>query len=698
MSDSVFSVPSVINWQAAPLYLRLRVSPDRLVTLASVSTDAEAPSGTTGRPLVEVVTTSSGKRTGGRLIDTVQGASLRYTGHLIREDDAASELIVDLSDPVAGLEISVVLRSYHGIAALTSHVRVSKTGSNPIGLLAVSSFAYELPNVFPDFLDLHLAQNEWLAENRWTRTDLRSLLPTVSRNPDMEPRGKVGVSSSGTWSTGDYLPMGALEPETGTTFVWQIEHNGAWHWQVGETQRGTYVALFGPTDADHQWSLTLQQGDKFSSVPVTIAISKRGFEGAVQELTRHRRKDRRGSPVDAALPVIFNDYMNTLEADPSTEKLLPLIRAAAECGAEYFCIDAGWYSDAPGWWDSVGAWEPSKVRFPGGLIEVIDAIRGQGMVPGLWLEPEVVGINSPVVDQLPLEAFFHRHGERVGEDGRFHLDFSHPAIVDRMNRIVDGLIHEYGLGYFKFDYNTNPGPGTDSPDGSVGSGLLRANRGWLTWLDDLLLRHPDLIIENCASGGMRSDWALMSRLAIQSTSDQQLAERYVPIAASAPTAVLPEQAGIWSYPQPKMSAGETVTTLANSLLGRPILAGRVDLMTPAELSTVRSATTAYKQIRALIPQSVPAWPIGLPSWEDPWVATALQSERAYLVTVWRRHGDVEQISIPVPHEFHQAQVSQVFPIPSSAYPTATWREDESGDLTIRMQATFAVTIAITLPE
>ena len=58
--------------------------------------------------------------------------------------------------------------------------------------------------------------------------------------------------------------------------------------------------------------------------------------------------------------------MNCLMGDPTTEKLLPLIDAAAEAGAEYFVIDAGWYDDENGgWWDSVGAWEPAASRFPG---------------------------------------------------------------------------------------------------------------------------------------------------------------------------------------------------------------------------------------------------------------------------------------------------------------------------------------------
>jgi alpha-galactosidase len=60
---------------------------------------------------------------------------------------------------------------------------------------------------------------------------------------------------------------------------------------------------------------------------------------------------------------------------------------------------------------------------------VLDRIRAEGMVPGLWLEPEVVGVHSPVVEQFPPEALFVRNGERVVEQGRYHLDLCHPSAL-----------------------------------------------------------------------------------------------------------------------------------------------------------------------------------------------------------------------------------------------------------------------------
>ncbi|MEU6784925.1 hypothetical protein ABZ912_37490 [Nonomuraea angiospora] len=101
-------------------------------------------------------------------------------------------------------------------------------------------------------------------------------------------------------------------------------------------------------------------------------------------------------------------------------------------------------------------------------------------------------------------------------------------------------------------------------------------------------------LENCASGGMRSDYALLSRLQLQSTSDQQDLQLYAPVAASAPTAVPPEQGAVWAYPQPADSLDEVAFTMANALLGRIHLSGRVPELDPDARALVHEAVAVYK--------------------------------------------------------------------------------------------------------
>ena len=73
----------------------------------------------------------------------------------------------------------------------------------------------------------------------------------------------------------------------------------------------------------------------------------------------------------------------------------------------------------------------------------------------------------------------------------------------------------------------------------MGQGMLEHERVYLKWLEGVWMRYPDLIIENCSSGGLRMDYAMLSRYSIQSTSDQDDYRLYATIAANAPTAVTP---------------------------------------------------------------------------------------------------------------------------------------------------------------
>jgi alpha-galactosidase len=272
------------------------------------------------------------------------------------------------------------------------------------------------------------------------------------------------------------------------------------------------------------------------------------------------------------------------------------------------------------------------------------------MVPGLWLEPEVIGVRSPMADKLPPEAFLQRGGVRLVEHNRYHLDLRHPRAVAHLDEVVDRLVEQLGVGYLKLDYNIDPGTGTDLDADSPGAGLLDHNRAHLAWLDRLLDRHRDLILENCASGAMRMDYALLARMQLQSTSDQQDYRRYPPIAVAAPMSLLPEQSASWAYPQPDMSDEQIAFTVCTGMLGRLYLSGRLDGMRPEQLASVRAAVGAYRDIRAELATAVPAWPLGLPGWTDPWLSLALRTaEDVTYLAVWRRAGASDAVTLSLPH-------------------------------------------------
>lgn len=658
-------------------------------------------------PLVEIVSVTSGHvHANNRLVQTRIGQSLRYVSHTSEESADFRVLKLEMQSVEFGVKVEFTVRAPRTVSALQTRVVVTNLAAEPLTLRSATSlvwpFGYSVDGAqhsSAQFDDWHLlsGRSDWLAEGRFRRRRLRGDdFPRLAHQlTGHHPRGAHTTISTGTWSTGTHLPVGAVLSESqGIAWFWQIEHNGAWRWEVGENTADGYVALAGPTEIDHAFSLSLATGEAFESVPVALAAG-RDLTKAVANMTAYRRSSRRCHPDNTTRRVVFNDYMNTLNGDPTTEKLLPLIEAAASIGAEVFCIDAGWYDDSGNWWDSVGEWLPSKTRFPGGLGVVIDHVRAHGMVPGIWLEPESVGIESPVANSLPADAFFQRAGQRIVEHDRYHLDFRHPAAVAHLDGVVDRLVSEFGIGFFKLDYNINPGAGTDVGSPSTGAGLLAHNRAHLDWIDAVLDRHPGLILENCASGGMRTDFALLSRMQLQSTSDQQDFLNYPPIAASAPLSMLPEQAASWAYPQPSMDLEDIAFCLATGILGRFYLSGYLNRMSQEQRALVREAVAAHRSIRAALGESTPFWPLGLPDWDSPWVALGLAAPETHLITLWHRDAGESEATLSLPFlAGKEVSVRTVFPVTLESW-SFHW-DVEQGTLTVRnpRHRTGARTIAL----
>ncbi|WP_416969807.1 alpha-galactosidase [Streptomyces sp. 4F14] len=628
----------------------------RVVGLGSGSPPVDAE---IALPLVELTAFGQGSGwSGPRFTGTAPGNRLRYQGHCVD----GSRLIVELHDPDTGLTAFAEFESYAGVSVVRSRVRLRNDGASPLVVQSVSSLLLgALPS--PDALDVHWARNDWLAECRWVCAPVRDVLVDIGAAVHQhDSRAAFRLTGRGSWPTDGHLAMGALtERGGGRAWLWQIESPAGWRWDLGERDGGTYLALNGPTDAEHQWRVRLGAGESFTTVPVAVAVGA-GFDEAMGAMTSYRRAVRRAHPDHVGLPVVFNDYMNTLMGDPTSEKLHPLIDAAARAGAEYFCIDSGWYDDdADGWWDSVGEWEPSVRRFPdGGIRRVLERIRERGMVPGLWLEPEVVGVRSPVARSLPDDAFFQRDGIRLVEQGRHQLDLRHPAARAHLDKTVDRIVGEWGVGYLKLDYNIVVDPGTEGPgDLAPGAGLLGHGQAYLDWLGGVLDRYPGLVVESCASGGMRMDGATLAVAQLQSTSDQQDPLRYPPIAASAATVVPPEQGAVWAYPQPSYPDELISFTLGGALLGRIHLSGHLDRMTERQMGLVQDALRVYKEIRGDLARALPFWPLGLPGWGDEWAVLGMRvpGGPSYL-SVWRRGAEGE-VRVPVEHLAGRAVVAEV---------------------------------------
>jgi alpha-galactosidase len=218
------------------------------------------------------------------------------------------------------------------------------------------------------------------------------------------------------------------------------------------------------------------------------------------------------------------------------------------------------------------------------------------------------------------------------------------------DEVVDRLVREYGVGYIKIDYNMTFHMGTERDADSFGQGLLAHNRAYLAWLEAVLARYPELIIENCGSGGCRMDYAMLSRHQLQSSSDQTDYRKYPAILVGALAGVLPEQLAVWSYPKSDGDAREASFNMVNAMLCRVHQSGHLANLPADSLAQVKAGVRVYRdEVRPHVPHSMPFFPLGTPRIVDTVtpVAVGLRGPKKTFHAVWRLEG-ASTVALPNP--------------------------------------------------
>lgn len=510
--------------------------------------------------------------------------------------------------------------------------------------------------------EIYYAHNTWSEECRWVHHKLKDVGIWTYGNLCYD---RFRIANHSGFSTGEYLPMGALyDTKSDSTLLWQIESSTAWAYEIGcfapeyqesflkkDYRQQIYLQLFGPDMESAGWYKKLDKGEKFETVNAAVVCSAGSPESAMRELTEYRRQKTKITK----LPVIFNDYMNCFMGNSTTEKLLPLIDRASEAGCEVFVIDCGWY-DIGDWQYTFGEFKECRQRYPHGLTEVTDYIRKKGMSPGIWLELESIGLDCSILQKMPTEWFFQRHGNPVIDSGRVHLDFRVKEVRQRASSILEQVIKQYNLGYIKIDYNLELSFGTEAQSESFADGMLQHNRAYLTWIEEERVKYPEVVFENCGSGGLRMDHGMLSRMDIQSVSDQEDYRIMAMIAANSASAVLPEQAGIWTYPLKDSNRDSCVMNMASAMLQRIHLGGNLDQLSEECFALVREGIQCYKVIRNEIPAGIPFWPLGFHSFDAGWLVFGLRLKNRDLIMVCRRESEDSQVQFIVESKMKEVQL------------------------------------------
>jgi alpha-galactosidase len=575
-----------------------------------------------------------------------------YVSHEITENEKGRLLSIEMK-AANGLHAVYYMQFYTGIPAVRTWSVLRNDGTEDIGIEYVSSFIYNGiskngSQPYFDKTDIYVPRNSWCNEAQWQKYDAADLglsyMPVQGYNLPAKGNNRFHYDNCGSWSTCEYLPMGmARDRETGEIYYFEIDHSGSWEIEYGSgSGQNLYLALLGPNDESIWWK-RLTPGQEFTTVPAAFGVCIGEESEAIAALTRYRRAIRRKNQDNEQCYVVFNDYMNCLMGDPTEEKEKEIIDKAAELGCEYYCMDCGWY-DSGFWWDKVGEWKESPERFPNGLKSVYEYAASRNIKMGMWLEIEVMGTECELASKLPDDWFICTHGKRRIDNKRYLLDFRNPEVRKYCSDVIDRLIADYGVQFFKIDYNVTTGPGSDLYTESMGDAMLEHYRYLYQWYEDIYRKYPDLIIENCGSGAQRMDYGMLALQSLQSTSDQTDYISNSHIAANVACAVTPEQAGMWVYPY-EDNAEHVIYNMVNGILLRPYVSGLVWDISEENFRIFQEGIAVYKEVRKDLTGMVPFFPLGFGSVKSPVLAYGVKNEGKAYLSVFTPEADYAEIPL-----------------------------------------------------
>ena len=641
---------------------------------------------------VQVAGENKDTHMGAKMVRSSEAGRLHYISHTLSDHT----LTIRQESPIVRCES--VLEGFDDTNAIRAHTVVTNITDAPIVLEEVSAFCIaglgdkNKPDhtYFTSFLQSHHAECQ-------PRT--RSLRDLGLCGGRSESQQRVSGCNIGSWSTKEMLPMGIIEDRKSDSFLmFQIESNCSWYYEISDTLDKYYLYLGGPNYPFGGWFKTLQPGESYATPYAAISFGG-SLNDVIGNMTKYRRHIAGACPADSHLPTIFNEYMHLSWDSPTAQNTAKYAPVVAKTGVEYYVIDCGWHNEEDGdkVYPFVGHWNESKARFPEGVRKTTDYIRSLGMKPGLWIEPEIIGIQcQAMLDHYDDDCFFQRHGKRISVMNRHFLDYRNPKVREYMTETIRRMVEDYGAEYIKCDYNQDCGVGTDLNAENPSAGLEEAADAFLHWMRQMIAKYPNVVFEGCSSGGMRMDYKTLSAYSLVSTSDQTDYMLYPYIAGNILAAVLPEQAAVWSYPVASdcvkgedVSDDRIVINMINSFLGRMHLASHLEYLNTHQMDLIREGVAYYNRLSEIKKTALPYFPLGFTNFGDKAVCAGLKSGNQVFLAVWNLQ-NCRFLHIPFTEKIEDAHIA--YPSTYSAFLCA----NDRGLDVIFPQSPCAIFIEITL--
>lgn len=447
---------------------------------------------------------------GSRTVDFVYEShtivtDLRFPG--MPQADKSETLVITLKDTVLDIRVRLHYTVFEEANAIVRNLVVINDTDQPLTLDRALSFQLDLPN--RDYV-LSKLDGAWIRERHIEDVDLT--YGTVRFD------SKKGVSSA------DHNPFFVLKErrttdDYGIAYGFALIYSGSFE-AFAETQTHDLVRVaMGVNSFDFRY--VLKAGASFVTPEVILSVSDRGLNrlsNQFHDIINHhvvdpafRNKER---------PIVINNWEATY-FDFNEKKLLAIAKQAADLGMELFCLDDGWFAKRDDDTASLGDWYYNKKKLPRGLAGIGRKLNKLGLAFGLWVEPEMVNEDSDLYREHPDWAIRVPGREPSLGRNQLILDLANPDVRTYLKTTLTSLFQSAPVSYVKWDMNRNFSDVFSHHLSSQRQGAFHYlyAMGLYEVLEHLKTTCPDILFENCASGGNRFDLGMLHYMPQTWTSD-----------------------------------------------------------------------------------------------------------------------------------------------------------------------------------
>ena len=412
------------------------------------------------------------------------------------EESQADTAVVTVADARTGVEVELYYGVIAGLDVITRSARIKNTGNEEVTLTKAYSAGMDF--LAGDFDVIHF-------HGRYSMEKITERVPVMVGNQSFGSRR--GISS---YQNNPFVILceKTADEDGGMCYAMNFIYSGNFRCEVEKEQFGS--TRFSMGIQDEMFEYPLAPGETFYAPEVAISCA----EGLTALSSNYHKLLRnhvcRGPWRNKRRPILINNWEATYFKF-NGEKIINIANQAAELGVEMLVLDDGWFGKREDDCSGLGDWFFNEEKMGCSLHDLVEEVNKRGMKFGIWIEPEMISEDSDLYREHPEWAFELPGRKAIRSRHQLCLDFARKDVQDHIFDKISKVIESANIEYVKMDFNRSLHDiYTNAYEyQNQGKILYECTLGIYRFLERLLEKFPNLLLETCAGGGGRYDAGML---------------------------------------------------------------------------------------------------------------------------------------------------------------------------------------------